>query len=316
MTISPDTKGHRLVQWSFFPLAIVGLPWAIHELIDAGINFALATYGGIAFIGLCFLALEHVLPYRTKWNRPDGELSNDVLSAGIAYGLLPRLVGPLYWASLAGVAAWLATRFGGEIWPSHWPLWSQVALLMLAGDAGRYWGHRLAHEVPLLWRFHAVHHSAKRLWFFNAMRQHPLDKLWFMASELLVPILLGVTGEVLSLYLAVTAVCGFTQHCNIDLKLGRLYWFFNVGELHRWHHSKNSAESDNNYGNNLIVYDRIFGTCFHPEANGETRQVGDIGLLNPDYPRHYWGQILAPFRSCKLDKVSDLPAERPAGQDR
>ena len=169
--------------------------------------------------------------------------------------------------------------------------------MLLLGDAGRYWGHRLAHEIPFLWRFHAVHHSAQRLWWWNATRQHPVDKAWFTFTEMLFPVLLGADGTVLALYLGVTAVCGFAQHCNIDVKLGPFYWFFNVVELHRWHHSKEIAESDNNYGNNLIVYDRIFGTYYHPERQEQAdRQVGDIGLLNPNYPQNYLGQLAAPLK--------------------
>lgn len=307
----PRTHGlYPILQWGFFPAALIGLPWSIHWAIAQGVAVPVATYAGIAVIGLLFLLMERILPYRAAWNTSRGDLGNDTTSALIAYLLIPKLVGPLYWAALAGVAAWLATLAGGGLWPTQWPLWAQLILLLLAGDAGRYWGHRLAHEVPLLWRFHAVHHSAERLWFFNAMRQHPVDKLWFMATELVVPILLGVSGEVLALYLAVTAVCGFTQHCNIDLKLGPLYWIFNVGELHRWHHSQAIAESDHNYGNNLIVYDRLFGTVYHPEAGGEQRGVGPIGLLNPDYPKTYWGQFCAPFRRGQLDKPR--PAEERA----
>ena len=303
----------NLLRYGFFPFALVATPLTVHLLLQQGLHIALATYIPIAVLGMAYLATEHLIPYRREWNTPVGDVGNDMLSGGIAYVLLPRLLSPVYWAALAGATAWLAQLAGGGVWPGHWPLWAQLILLLLAGDAGRYWGHRLAHEVPLLWRFHAVHHSPSRLWFFNAVRQHPVDKAWFMATELLVPILLGVSGEVLSLYLAVTAVCGFAQHTNADLRLGPLYWFFNVVEMHRWHHSQKIEESDHNYGNNLIVYDRLFGTCYHPEARGEQRGVGPLGLMNPDYPKHYWGQFMAPFRRGNLDKAT-VDAKPPTGE--
>lgn len=317
--LKPGGRPYRLLQWGFFPVAVVGAPWAVHLLIDAGVHFALATYSVVAGLALLMFALEHWMPFRAPWNRLQGDLANDVISGSVAYLLVPKLLGPVYLAALAGAAAWLSAAVGGELWPLHWPLWLQLVALLLVGDAGRYWGHRLAHEWPLLWRFHAVHHSAERLWFFNATRQHPVDKAWFMFTELFFPILLGVSGEVLSLYFAVTAVCGFTQHCNIDLKLGWLYRIFNVADLHRWHHSKKIEESDHNYGNNLIVYDLIFGTCYHPGATGDTRQVETIGLQNPDYPRNYLGQFLAPFRRGRLDKLppaadSDAPVANPKAQ--
>lgn len=293
-----------LLRLGFFPLALVATPLAVHLLLAAGWHVALATYLPVAVLGISYWLAEHRIPYRREWNQPVGDVRTDMISGVIAYVVLPRLLRPVYWAALAGGTAWLAAWAGASLWSSDWPLWAQLVLLLLAGDAGRYWGHRLAHELPVLWRFHAVHHSPSRLWFFNAVRQHPVDKAWFMASELLVPILLGVSGEVLALYFAVTAVCGFAQHTNADLKLGPLYWVFNVVDMHRWHHSRDAAESDHNYGNNLIVYDRLFGTCFHPEASGERRGVGPLGLLNPDYPTDYWGQLRAPFRRGQLDKAN------------
>lgn len=300
--ISKQAAIYPWLQWLAFPLFFMTPLLLAHQLMEAGFHFAIVTYGTIVGLWVSFFVFERLMPYRPEWNQPAGDVRNDVISASIAYGLIPRLLGPLYAAALASAAAWLASLAGGSLWPHDWPMWAQLALLLLAGDAGRYWGHRLAHEIPALWRFHAVHHSATRLWFFNGMRQHPVDKVWFMASELLFPILLGASGEVLSLYLIATAVCGYFQHTNMDVKLGPFYYVFNVVELHRWHHSKEIGESDNNYGNNLIIYDRLFGTCYHPEAKGDKRQVGDIGLINPAYPQTYWQQLLAPFRRGRLDK--------------
>ena len=292
----------RFSQYAFFPLVVIGTPSAIYVLAQNGVSVPIATYLVIVVLGLLFWLAEWLMPYRTEWNQPQGDLSNDVISGTVAYIIMPIFLKPLYIAMLAWATAWLAIAAGGSLWPSDWPLVAQVVLMLLLGDAGRYWGHRLAHEIPALWRFHAVHHSAKRLWWWNATRQHPVDKAWFTFTEMLFPVLLGADGLVLALYLGVPATCGFAQHCNINLKLGRLYWFFNVVELHRWHHSKHVQESDNNYGNNLIVYDRLFGTYYHPERQSSSnRKVGDIGLLNTDYPQNYLGQLTAPLHKG-LDK--------------
>ena len=293
-----DTPLYRSLQWLIFPVLFIGPLWGAAVLIGAGYSVAIVTYGVIAAMWIAFLALEWLMPFRRDWNTPAGDLRNDTISALIAYGLLPALLKPVFYAILAGAAAWLALQWGGNIWPTHWPLWAQLIILMLAGDAGRYWGHRLAHEVPLLWRFHAVHHSATRLWFFNAMRQHPVDKTVFTFTELLFPILLGAQGDVLALYLIATASCGYFQHCNIDVKLGPLYYIFNIVDLHRWHHSREIWQSNNNYGNNLIVYDILFGTRYLPKDE----PITDIGLINPDYPQTYWQQFMAPFRKGNLDK--------------
>lgn len=293
-----------IAQWSLFPAALVITPTLIYLLINDGVSVAVATYAVVVGLGLCFWLAEFALPYRRHWNQPHGDVSNDLISGTVAYVVMPIFLKPLYIALLAAATAWLATQWGASLWPSDWPVALQLVAMLLLGDAGRYWGHRLAHEVPFLWRFHAVHHSAERLWWWNATRQHPVDKAWFTFTEVLFPVLLGAEGIVLAMYLGVTAVCGFAQHCNIDLKLGKLYWFFNVVDLHRWHHSKDPLESNNNYGNNLIVYDRLFGTYYHPQRQGQAeRQIDEIGLLNPDYPKNYLGQLRAPFIDG-LDKVS------------
>ena len=106
--------------------------------------------------------------------------------------------------------------------------------------------------------------------------------------------------------------------CNINLKLGVFYWLFNVVDLHRWHHSKKIEQSNNNYGNNLIIYDRLFGTYYHPQNRGQSQdqnqdtsaqemeELGEIGLLNSNYPKSYLGQLRAPF----IDDLDKEPVDR------
>lgn len=73
-------------------------------------------------------------------------------------------------------------------------------------------------------------------------------------------------------------------------------------ELHRWHHSNRIEESNNNYGNNFIVWDLVFRSWFLPKD----RRVGDLGLLNPDYPLDFVSQLTTPLKSG-LDKQGATP---------
>lgn len=292
---------YQPLQWLIFPFMMLTPLFLGYAALQAGWSASAVTYGTVILLWTLVFAVERFMPYRDSWNTPDGDVLNDTISGGIAYGLLPVFLKPLYIAMLAGITVTIAEWYDGSFWPTDWPIAVQLILLLLAGDAGRYWGHRLAHTVPLLWRFHAVHHSASRLWFLNAIRQHPVDKAWFTFTELFFPIILGASGDVLVLYFIATLVCGTFQHSNMDVKIGPLYYIFNIVDLHRWHHSKEINESDNNYGNNLIVYDILFGTRYLPKDN-DSRQVGNIGLLNPEYPKNYLGQFLAPFRKGRLDK--------------
>ncbi|MCH2107054.1 MAG: sterol desaturase family protein, partial [Planctomycetes bacterium] len=145
--------------------------------------------------------------------------------------------------------------------------------------------------------FHAVHHSPHKLYWMNVNRFHPLDKASQYIFDAMPFVLLGVSEEVLALYFVFYAVNGFFQHCNIDVRLGVLNYVVSGPELHRWHHSIHPEESNQNYGNNLIVWDLVFGSYFLPRD----RVVGELGLINRSYPLSFVKQMGSPFIP-KLDK--------------
>ena len=129
--------------------------------------------------------------------------------------------------------------------------------MLLSADFLRYWLHRAYHEVAFMWPFHAVHHSPHKLYWMNVNRFHPLDKASQYIFDAMPFVLLGVSEEVLALYFVFYAVNGFFQHCNIDVRLGVLNYVVSGPELHRWRHSIHPEESNQNYGNNLIVWDDV-----------------------------------------------------------
>ena len=179
------------------------------------------------------------------------------------------------------------------IWPHRLPIIIQVVLMMAIADFSRYWLHRACHSVGFLWRLHAVHHSPRQLYWLNAGRFHPIEKSIQYMVDSLPFILLGVSADVLALYFVLYAINGFFQHSNCAVRLGPLNYLISGPELHRWHHSKIIAESNANYGNNLIVWDLLFGTRFLPRD----RQVGELGLIDRHYPHGFVAQVAAPFAS-------------------
>ena len=255
----------------------------------------------IAFCGLLSIGiLERLFPYREDWNTNDGDIGNDIVNVIITQTIIPKLFTPLSYIALAAFTAWIAKIIGNNLWPHHWNLFGQLALVLVIAEFGRYWVHRWAHTIPLLWRFHAVHHSPNRLYLLNAARFHPIEKVFFLMPEVVPFILLGTNAEALGMYAVFNSIHGLFQHSNIELKLGWLNYIFSMAELHRFHHSKIIKESNSNYGNNLIIWDIVFGTFYYPKNRG----VGTIGLFNPEYPKDYIGQLKAPFRG-DIDKPDD-----------
>jgi sterol desaturase/sphingolipid hydroxylase (fatty acid hydroxylase superfamily) len=272
----------------------------IAEMSD--VENVLAVGSPIVFASLILIAIcERIAPYRDKWNQSHNDVGNDTINLFVTQILIGRIMEPIWVFILAGITAYLAQEYGGNLWPDDWNLFAQLFLALLIAEFGRYWIHRWAHEVPWLWKLHAIHHSPKRLYFLNAARFHPIEKVIFLIPETVPFIIMGTNENCLLLYAIFNSIHGLFQHSNIYLNLGWLNYIFSMTELHRWHHSKLIKESNTNYGNNLIIWDIVFGTFFWPKE----KEVREIGLINPDYPESYLGQVKAPFMG-DIDKPDDF----------
>lgn len=294
-----DTKAQKtsgLAPWLVFPLLMGSGLSGVYFLLASGVHEGIAVFSIIATAAITIAILERAMPYREMWNQSDDDIKTDFIHLLIAQVTIPRLIKPLWIAALASTTAALSNIFGNGLWPHEWPLLAQLFLMLTIAEFGRYWVHRWAHRVPVLWRFHAVHHSPNRLYWMNAGRFHPIEKVYLLIPEVVPFILLGTNLETLSLYFVFNGIHGLLQHSNINLKLGPLNYIFSMSELHRWHHSKRVFESDKNFGNNLIIWDIIFGTFYLPSD----RAVKDLGLMNPEYPKSYIKQCLAPFHKERL----------------
>ena len=295
--VQGSSRSHSLIAHFAFPVvtgAAIGL--AIF-LMDRGMNPLLAALSAQVPAFLTVIVLERLFPFHPSWNRNHADLGVDIrhivtvtLTTGLADPAL-RLLGVL-------VGSWLLGGYALQAWPSDWPLLAQLGLALVIGEFGQYWAHRLGHEIPLLWRFHALHHSAPRLYWLNAARFHPVDILLGNFAAIIPLVALGAGERVLILWVLFAAVHGIFQHCNLPVRLGPLNWVFSMAELHRWHHSRRVVESNRNYGQNLIVWDTVFGTRFLPSDREPPRDIGLTGL--PGYPMGWLDQELAPFRWSRV----------------
>lgn len=261
---------------------IGGFAWGLH------VGHGFLAFNILYFcLAIALLVIERVLPHERQWLGNDGQMPADLAHTLLGKGTAQILVAS---ATLLGIAA--ATKSGGPWWPGGWPLAAQVVLGLVIAEAGLYAAHRLAHEWRPLWRFHAVHHSAPRLWFFNTGRFHAFDTVVSILASQPLLWLAGAPQEVFMSVAAITAFIGMLTHCNVDMKCGWLSYVFNTPELHRWHHSRIPAEGNTNFGENLMLFDQIFGTFFWP---AHRRPPADIGIDGP-MPDNFLGQLAQPFR--------------------
>lgn len=242
---------------------------------------------GLAAILLSFLAKAR-LPFHTDWNRDHHDrgsdrwhaLINEALnSAGIV--LLPLLAGAL--------TLWL-------VWPTHWPLWTQWLLALVVADAGITLMQWLSHRRPFLWRLHAVHHSAPRLYGFNGLMKHPLHQGVEALGGLLPLLLLGLPAQVGALLAFSIALQLLLQHSNVDMKMGPLRHLFAWAPVHRLHHLRYGRAGDVNFALFFPLWDRLLGTAMW--LPNYRLRADDVGIgAQPDYPRDYRAQLSAPWRT-------------------
>ncbi len=246
-------------------------------------------YFNVAYVILIvtLFFLERWMPHEREWTKPDGQTLANILHTLSSKGTSQLL---LLFGGIIGVTGLMEDPPPG-IWPRHWPTAAQAALGVVAAEFPLYWVHRVGHEWPFLWRFHAVHHSVIKLWIVNTGRFHFVDALYKMVPSVGLLFALGAPSTVVIWFSAFTGFIGMLTHCNVEMRLGPLSWIFNTPELHRWHHSKVASEGNMNYCENVMVWDLLFGTYFRATHR---RPPADIGILE-FMPARFVHQILWPF---------------------
>jgi len=288
-------------QWSVFPVVLcASIIWAI-ALIDSGTNPPVAILGPQLVAFAILAVLERIYPLHTSWNRSRRDIRVDA-SHALTIGAALAAAAPLTLAAGVAIAGWLSTRFGLGLWPTHWPLAAQLVLALVVAELPQYWVHRLQHEHDWLWRFHAVHHSAPRLYWLNASRFHFIDILMNYVPSVLLLVAMGASPAAIALLGLASTVHSIFQHANLQLQLGWLNWIFSMAELHRWHHSPVVREANSNYGQQLILWDIVFGTRFLPQDREPPEEIGMSGL--DAFPMTYLAHLASPFRWSRIKRES------------
>jgi sterol desaturase/sphingolipid hydroxylase (fatty acid hydroxylase superfamily) len=186
------------------------------------------------------------------------------------------------------------TDLGGRYLPTwsvavmrDYPLWIQACAVIVVLDFFFYWMHRAKHRWPWWWRLHETHHSSMDLDWFSSVRFHPLEKIIDRLIYLLPLLVLGVSEEALLILATVDATIASFSHANVRFGIGPFIYLLVGPEMHRWHHSVDETAQNRNFGNNLSVFDWIFGTAYLSPA-----LPGEFGIDDPQYPE---GNILRQF---------------------
>lgn len=179
-----------------------------------------------------------------------------------------------------------------------WPLWVEILAAVLILDFAIWAQHWITHQVPLLWRFHRMHHADRDMDVTTALRFHPVEILASMALKIGLIYLIGPLAIAVLLFEVLLNATAMFNHANIALPRwldGILRLIVVTPDMHRVHHSMIRAEHNRNFGFALSVWDRVFGTYLGQPSGGHGAMT--VGLeWQDDKPAKLGWSLLLPFR--------------------
>ncbi|MGL4397190.1 MAG: sterol desaturase family protein [Hyphomicrobium sp.] len=276
-----------VVRVAYAPFMMLGLTAIAYWIVAGGHSYlwlapVLATAYALAF------AAERIAPFFESWNE---HAEHGDTNANIWHTLVYEM-SAVNGVMTIPVITWLFPFQG--LWPTEWPMWGQLMLAFVAADFAFMVIHYVSHHVPALWRLHAVHHGAGRLYGFNGVIRHPLHQSVDMILGTMPLVILGMPVDVAVLLGFLISVTLIVQHSNVDTILGPFDGLFSIGRVHHLHHVNWGTEGDCNFGLFLTVWDRLFGTF--NKTPSRTITPADMGVDEvPNFPKSYVEQLIFPF---------------------
>jgi sterol desaturase/sphingolipid hydroxylase (fatty acid hydroxylase superfamily) len=174
----------------------------------------------------------------------------------------------------------------------------QSAIYLLLTDFLLYWIHRGFHGA-MMWRFHAIHHSAEQVDWTTSYRFHPVNLMLQPALVAMIMIALGISPQVMAFFIAWDILSAAFVHANVNWTFGPLKYVIATPVFHRWHHGPANEGGSSNFAPTFAFWDVMFGTFYMPEG----RLPQTFGVDDLHFPQTYLSQLTYPFRQ--------KPAEAP-----
>jgi|SRR5579862_3319101 len=189
------------------------------------------------------------------------------------------IVGALCGFCAFSAARWADARHLGLF---HWAgmTWAAVPATVFALDLVSYGWHRANHRVPVLWRFHQVHHSDPTFTVSTGLRFHPGELVLSLPVRLVAVVAIGASAAGVLVFEALFTLANLVEHGDIGVarRIERgLGCVLITPALHRRHHTKVGPARDTNYGTIFSFWDRAFAS-YTPNDSASAVETGLPGL--------------------------------------
>jgi sterol desaturase/sphingolipid hydroxylase (fatty acid hydroxylase superfamily) len=221
----------------------------------------------------------------------------------------------LFPAGAVGVAVLCARQGGGLFNQTDLPHGFAVVLSIVALDCVIYLQHVMFHAVPVLWRLHRMHHADIDFDVTTGARFHPIEIILSMLIKFAAIMLLGAPVVAVIVFEILLNATAMFNHSNVHIPSGidRIIRLFIVTpDMHRVHHSIEEHEANSNFGFNLSLWDRLFGTYQDQPASGHANMViGIRDFREPKQVNRLAGMLTLPF----IGKVTSYALNRRLWKD-
>ncbi len=198
-----------------------------------------------------------------------------------------------------GVAAFATENGWGLLNYYSLPFALSIVLSVVAMDFIIYLQHVLVHAVPALWRLHRVHHADLDFDVTTGSRFHTIEIIISMLIKFATIIVLGPPIVAVVIFEVILNGMAMFNHSNVrlPLRLDRVLRLFVVTpDMHRVHHSVEDNETNSNFGFNLSIWDRVFGTYIdQPREGHEKMAIGIHTYRDPKQVSWLPGMLSLPF---------------------
>ena len=253
----------------------LGLDWFILDLLGSTAVFVI--------LEKMFPLYKNQLLFRKAWQ-------NDLVHFGFNHLIIGFMLLVVNF-TIHYAFGWMVKNELQEFIQGIWFI-PQLILCIFVADFVEYWTHRSYHEVPFLWRFHAVHHSSMEMDWLAGSRLHFMEIIVTRVLILGALYVLGFSKGVLDAYIIVVGFQAVFNHANVHLNWGPLRYVFVTPDFHHWHHASDDEAIDKNYAAHFSFIDYIFRTA----VDSEKKFPEKYGVVGNYVPDGFVNQQMFPFR--------------------